>query len=63
VIGIPFENGKALPGYFVKASETMEPHATAIVIGALWRAGERSAVQSATGQASLPFCWAHETSS
>jgi hypothetical protein len=33
VIDIPFENGKALPGYFVKASETMEPRATAIIIG------------------------------
>jgi hypothetical protein len=32
-IGIPFENGKALPGYFVKASATMEPRATAIIIG------------------------------
>jgi hypothetical protein len=30
---IPFENGKALPGYFVKAAETMEPRATAIIIG------------------------------
>jgi hypothetical protein len=32
-IGIPFENGKALPGYFVKAAQTMEPRATAIIIG------------------------------
>jgi hypothetical protein len=32
-IGIPFENGKALPGYFVKASPMMEPRATAIIIG------------------------------
>jgi pimeloyl-ACP methyl ester carboxylesterase len=32
-IDIPFENGKTLPGYFVKASETMEPRATAIIIG------------------------------
>jgi hypothetical protein len=33
VIDIPFENGKTLPGYFVKASDTMEPRATAIIIG------------------------------
>jgi hypothetical protein len=32
-IDIPFENGKALPGYFVKAAQTMEPRATAIIIG------------------------------
>ncbi|HEX4215280.1 MAG TPA: alpha/beta hydrolase [Candidatus Dormibacteraeota bacterium] len=32
-IDIPFENGKTLPGYFVKASETMEPRATAIILG------------------------------
>lgn len=32
-VDVPFENGKTLPGYFVKAAETMEPRATAIVIG------------------------------
>ena len=32
-INIPFENGKTLPGYFVKAAETMEPRATAIILG------------------------------
>jgi hypothetical protein len=32
-IDVPFENGKTLPGYFVKASETMEPRATAIILG------------------------------
>jgi hypothetical protein len=32
-IDIPFENGKTLPGYFIKASDTMEPRKTAIIIG------------------------------
>ncbi len=31
-IDIPFENEKTLPGYFVKASDTMEPRATAILL-------------------------------
>jgi hypothetical protein len=32
-IDIPFEDGKSLPGYFLKASDTTEPIATAIIIG------------------------------
>jgi hypothetical protein len=32
-VAVPFEHGKSLPGYFVKAGSTMRPSATAIIIG------------------------------
>jgi hypothetical protein len=32
-IAVPYENGKSLPGYFVKPSSTMEPRATAMIMG------------------------------
>jgi len=31
-VDIPFDNGKTLPGYFIKASQTNEPRATSIIL-------------------------------
>jgi len=33
-VNIPYEHGKTLPGYFVKAREGLEPLPTLMVVGA-----------------------------
>ena len=33
VVSIPYENGKSLPGYFLKADETEKPRPTLLSLG------------------------------